>query len=241
MPTFGADPDAPDKGWEERKGPTTKRASNKVFELVKYFGYHRGMRMSQRFCHEDKEILARHFSRRLASGYSPEDLRNMVDKFYSSSYASSEYPALMFCKTDVQEDLSSDSTLLVSDPVIQWLVDGMPSDGPFTDAREVRKAVLLNCDESLLRYPDLVADIIRMDDPEPHLSDRLAALENLLSWNLDGFSVGGAGHLHDSLASIALPKELASKMRSPKMLRRKCDTVREAVASLPVSGSKENW
>ncbi|NDB66116.1 MAG: hypothetical protein EB168_10715 [Euryarchaeota archaeon] len=240
MPTFGADPDAPDKGWEERT-PRTKRASNKVYELVKYFGYHRGMRMSQRFDHEDKSILSRHFSRRLSNGYSPEDLRSMVDRFYSSHYAASDYPALMFCKTEVQEELASEATIAVTDPVTQWLADGMPNDDSLFDSvSDVRKCVLLNCDDSVLRYPEVVADILR-EDYEPHVvTSMLTALESLIAWNLEQ-NDEDSGRLRDELGSISLPKELSSKVRSPKTLRRRCDTVREAVANVPSGKQKETW
>lgn len=240
MPTFGADPDAPDKGWEERS-PRPKRASNKVYELVKYFGYHRGMRMSQRFDHEDKAILSSHFSRRLSNGYSPDALKSIVDRFYSSPYAASEYPALMFCKTEVQEELASETTIEVVDPVTQWLVDGMPNDTSlFESASSVRKCVLLYCDESVLRYPEIVADIIREDYDTDVVSSMLSALESLIAWNLEQ-NDEDSGHLRGELSSISLPTELASKVRSPKTLRRRCDTVREAVANVPAVGKKETW
>lgn len=240
MPTFGADPDAPDKGWEEGKAPA-RRASNKVYELVKYFGYHRSMRMSQRFDHEDKAILSRHFSRRLSNGYSTEALKSMVDRFYQSPYASSEYPALMFCKTEVQEDLASESSLSVTDDVMQWLVDGMPNDTDLFDSpSQVRKYILLYCDESVLRYPELVAEIIRNDYEGPTVTAMLSALEDLILWNLEQ-NDDDAAQLRNELSTIPLPTELASKVRSPKSVRRRCETVREAVTSVPVVGNKEKW
>lgn len=240
MPTFGADPDAPDKGWEEGKAPA-RRASNKVYELVKYFGYHSSMRMSQRFDHEDKAILSRHFSRRLSNGYSAEALKSMVDKFYQSSYSSSEYPALMFCKTEVQEDLASESSLSVTDDVMQWLVDGMPNDTDLFDSpSQVRKYILLYCDESVLRYPELVSAIIRNDYEGATVTAMLSALEDLILWNLEQ-NDEDAGQLRHELSTIPLPPELASKVRSPKSVRRRCETVREAVTSVPVVGNKEKW
>jgi hypothetical protein len=239
MPTFGADPDAPDNGWEERTG-TKKRASNKVYELVKYFGYHRSMRMSQRFGQEDKAILSSNFSRLLSKGFTTDEIKSLVDRFYSSPYSSSEYPALMFCKKEVQEELSAESSVLLADVVAQWLLDGMPNNGPFMDTREVRRAVLLVCDESVLRYPELVVDIIRIDDPEPYLSERLSALEDLISWNL-GDNESGSGQLRDTLSMITLPQELASPVKSPKSMKKKHSTVKQAVLSIKSVTNKERW
>jgi hypothetical protein len=99
---------------------------------------------------------------------------------------------------------------------------------------------VLYCEEALLRYPEVVADILRTDDPEPYTSDRLAALEELIAWNL-GTHERDTGQLHEALASITLPKELASSGRSPKSIRKKHETVKQAIIAIPIRRNKENW
>lgn len=226
-------------GWTDT-APRNRYVSRPVRDLTNYFAYHRHMSMSQRCDEDDKSMLNIFFSRRLKQGFSADILKDVIDRFYQSSAGQTAMPAPLFCTNDVQNELMFDADVTKDDEVLQWLLDGMPSDGPLSDTRETRKAVLLNCDDSLLRYPEVVADILRMDDPEPYLSDRLSALESLIFWNLEN-GAEGTGHLHDALANINLPKELASSGRSPKSIRKKHETVKQAIIAIPIRRNKENW
>jgi len=226
-------------GWTDT-APANRYVSKPVRELTNYFAYHKDMSMSQRCSDDDKSMLNMFFSRKLKQGFTADILKNTIDRFYQSSAGQTGVPAPLFCTNDVQNDLLADADVVKDDEVLQWLLDGMPSDGPLTDSRETRKAVLLNCDEALLRYPEVVADIVRMDDPEPYLSDRLSSLENLIFWNLEN-SEEDAGHLHEALTSIELPKELSSPGRSPKSIRKKHETVKQAIVAIPIRRNKENW
>jgi len=240
MPVFGADPDKPTEYWSDMPTTTTRYVSKPVRELTNYFAYHRHARMSQRCNEEDKARRNMFFSRKLKQGFDAASIKAIIDRFYQSPAGQYEHASALFCKDSVQKELAEDIDIHNNDVILQWLLDGMPSDcTDLTDAREVRKAILLNCDESLLRYPEIVAEIVRVDDPEPYLSQRLSALEDLIFWNL-GNSDEGAGHLHDALASIDLPKELASKGRSPKSIRMKHATVQDAIVKIPVRRTKEN-
>jgi hypothetical protein len=240
MPVFGADPDSPSSVWEDAPPVPRPRGNRIINELLNYFGYHKNMQMSQRFNDQDRAVLANHLSRRLKQGFTVPTLKSMIDRFYQTPAGQSDFPAMLFCKGEVQKSLMVDHDVDKDDPIIQWLLDGMPNDcEALTDPRECRKAVLLNSDESLFRYPDVVASIIALDDPEPYLSERLSALEHLIFWNL-GNNDDDVGHLRDSLANIALPKELASSVRSPKSIRDKHGTVKQAVLAVPTN-KKESW
>lgn len=239
MPTFGADPEENDMGWTDT-APRNQYVSRPVRDLTNYFAYHRDMRMSQRCTDDDKSMLNIFFSRKLKQGFSADILKGVIDRFYQSSAGQTDVPAPLFCTNDVQNELMFDADVTKDDKVLQWLLDGMPNDGLFTDTREVRRAILLHCEDALLRYPEVVADIIRTDDPEPHLSDRLASLEQLIVWNLGTHEID-TGQLRDTLVSITLPKELASPGRSPKSIRKKHETVKQAIVSIPIRRNKENW
>jgi len=239
MPVFGADPEAEDRGWEDVRTSQGVFVSRPVRELTNYFAYHRNTRMSQRCNEEDKSRLNIFFSRKLKQGFDSASIKEIIDRFYQSPAGQHEFASALFCKDDVQKELMEDIDITNNDPVLQWLLDGMPNSGPFTDPREVRKAIMQECVESLLRYPEVVADIIRIDDPEPHLSHRLASLESLILWNLTDDS-GNAGQWQDVLCIITLPKELASRGRSPKSVRLKHGSVKDAVMRIPMRRSKES-
>jgi hypothetical protein len=187
--------------------------------------------MSQKCDDADKAMLNMFFSRELKRGHSSSNLRTIIDRFFQHPAGQSDFPAPLFCKNDIQTELSEDINREHSDPVLQWLVDGMP-DGvdEVADVRAARKSILLYCDEALLRYPDLVAAIVRYTD---HPAEMMEALESLVMWNL-GENDEDAGQLRDVLSKIPLPKELASTGRSPKSVRRKRDSVAQAVVSIPV-------
>lgn len=226
-------------GWTDT-APRNVYVSRPVRELTNYFVYHRNRKLSQRCDDSDKSMLNIFFSRRLKQGFPADTIKDVIDRFYQSPAGQADIPAPLFCKNEVQNELMDDANIVKDDEVLQWLLDGMPSDGPFTAPREMRKAVILHCEDSLLRYPDIVADILRTDDPEPHTSDRLSSLEELVAWNLGTHDVD-TGQLHESLSSISLPKELASSGRSPKSIRKRHETVKQAIIAIPVRRKKETW
>ena len=241
MPVFGADPDQPTNYWSEMPTTQTRYVSKPVRELTNYFVYHKNMRMNQRCTEDDKSRLNIFFSRKLKQGFNSGAIKEIIDRFYQTPAGQHEFASSLFCKDEVQKELTEDIEITSSDPVLQWFLDGMPSNVPFlTDPRESRKAVLLHCDDSLLRYPDVVASILKMDDPEPFLSNRLSALESLVLWNL-GENDEGVDSLHSVLDTIALPQELASRGRSPKSIRRKHPTVQEAIIKIPVRRQQAKW
>ena len=239
MPTFGADPEENDMGWTD--APTRSvYVSKPVRDLTNYFAYHRSMSMSQRCNEDDKSMLNIFFSRRLKQGFSADTLKNIIDRFYQTSAGQTDAPAPLFCTNDVQEDLMVEADVNKDDEVLQWMLDGLPDEGPFTSPREMRRAVLLHCEDALLRYPEIVAEILRTDDPENHTSARLAALEDLIAWNI-GTHDADTGQLQEELSIIPLPKELASPGRSPKSIRKRHETVKQAIVGIPIRRNKENW
>lgn len=239
MPTFGADPDAPEKEWTT-SAPASRYVSKPVRELTNYFAYHKDMKMSQRFNDEDRSIMNIFFSRQLKKGFTPASLRNTVDRFFQSPAGQHEYPARMFAKTEVQQSLNEESYIQIKDPIVQWFIDGMPTRTELFDyPKDVRKCLLLYADESMLRYPDVLADVIRNDWREPVFTNMVTALEDLIRWNLYG--EGDATPLLDTLANISLPDELQTKSRSVSGLRPRRDTVLQAVTSIPRKRPKQEW
>lgn len=238
MPNFGADPDAPHTEWET---PKSRYVSKPVSELTRYFTYHRHMKMSQRCNEEDKTILNVFFSRRLKQGVPSDNLKQLVDRFFQHPAGEHEFPARMFCKTEVQQDLADDILVRSRDPIIQWLVEGMPTDDfIFDQPRDTRKSVLLNCDESIMRYPEVVAEILRRDYREPWNTDLLVALETLVCWNLGKLDADPRQAL-EALCKISLPRELGTERPSPSAVRPRQNTVLEAVLAIPVAKKKEDW
>lgn len=232
MPVFGADPDTPSSVWIEEPARRQPRMNSTVYNLVQYFGYHRHMRMSQRFDGNDRAIIARYCSTKLANGFTSELIKEVIDRFYASPYNSSDFPALMFSKREVQDELLKEVTFVSSDVVLQWIVDGMPDNGPLASPRDMRKAVLLNSDESLHRYPDVVADILRLNLSEEWTSSMLSVLESIIMWILD--EEDRPSDIHSLTRVVLLPEELRNGYKvAPSRLRKKSETVSSAVANVP--------
>lgn len=237
MIIFGADPSLPSKDMPEivTSGPRPRKVLN---ELINYFGYHKGMKMSQRFNETDRAVLGRQFSSLLKNGVTSESLKRMIDLFYSSPHSASGFPALTFTKREVQEELTEQIDVVSSDACANWLVDGMPDDGPFTNSAEMRKAVLLYADDASYRYPDVVASILQLDYTYEETCDLLQQLCDVLSWKLR--ETEDAPEASDLARLVRLPEELDPTKRLPeKSIRRKSTSVRHAFASIPKKRRKE--
>ncbi len=228
MPVFGADPDAPVKEWEEPVRPMAVAPGKSVHGLATYFGYHPQMKMSMRFDNEDRLVLYRYFSRMLKKGYKETDLRSMIDRFYQSWAADSATPAYTFVSNRVQEQLQDGVAVVKDDPVLMWLLDGMPDDGPFEDSREYRKALVVSYDEALHRYPEVVADILRKDYSPQYVSTCVQALNDLIWYHESGEERPDMA----LFSGIPLPEELVSIRR--RKLRPRQPSVAKAIAALPL-------
>lgn len=233
MPVFGADPDSEGSEWEDV--PVQQRyVSKPVKDLTNYFAYHRNMRMSQRFSDSDRSMLNILFSRRLKQGFSPDSLRSLIDRFYQLPESQADYPAPMFCKSDVQSNLIDDAKVVHRDATLNWLLEGMPNTFSHDIAPGViRKYITLYSDQSMLRYPDVISEIIKRNTDSESLEEQLIALESLIEWNL-GSTDYSVTELHATLSGVPLPTELRSKVRSPKSLRKQHRTVAEAVIFVPM-------
>lgn len=241
MITFGSDPDTPSKVWEEVQdsGARQFRPRKEINVLINYFGYHKNMRMSQRFNETDRAVLARYFSLMLKKGVTHDALVHMVDLFYSSPHSHSACPALTFTKHEVQDELIEEIDMVAPNPCMEWLIQGMPDDGPFTDTPSMRKAVLLYADEIVYRYPDVVADILQLDESFERTSDLLDQLSNIVAWVLRE-----TDDLRDSIdihAAIDMPPELTTEKRlTQNRIRRKAQTVKRAFTSIPAK-KRQAW
>ena len=210
MMVLGADPDVEPNAWPEPVAVPFMRPD--VYELTSYFSYHNGMRMSQRNDDADKMILARLFSMRLHQGYTMDSLKGMVDRFYQSYAKDYVLPALAFASKQMQNTLTREAEVVKDDPVLKWLLDGMPDVGPFTEPKEMRRAVLTSSTEFTHRYPDLLADVLRVDDTPEGTVSRLAAAE--FEWT--------------------------RSLKSVKDARPRYDTMQQAIAAIPID-KKVNW
>ena len=232
MPVFGADPDDDVKAWSEYEGHFVRRyVSKPVGGLTNYFGYHPKMTMSQIFNDEDKTALNAYFSRKLKQGVTEGSLKKIVDRFWQSWAADSQRPAYLFLSNKVQQPLLKEAEIVKDDPVLEWMLDGMPNNGPFEDPAAMRKTVLVYANEGPLRYPEVVADILRGDlGSEHHL---LMSLEDVIDEKLN--PRGGLHYAHLA-RRVSLPAELTG----PGKIRPRYDTVQEAIANIPLH-KKLEW
>jgi len=209
--------------------------SKPVWSLVSYFSYHKGMKMSQRNDDTDKVILGRTLSRRLDQGYTPESLKGMIDRFYQSYGKDYSLPALAFVSKPMQEKLTHEADVVKDDPILQWLLNGMPDRGPFDEPREMRKAVILAGD-AINRYPDVVADILRIEGTYAATSSRLAFLDQVIGTKINRGGHTPMGFPDDVIFPVArlLPPEL----RGAGPIRPRHDTVQAAIAALPIKRSR---
>lgn len=235
MPVFGADPDSETSIWEEDTHFVRRYVSKPVSALTQYFGYHPKMKMSQVFNDEDKTVLNAYFSRKLKQGVTEASLRKIVDRFWLSWGGDTDRPAYSFTSNKVQQSLMALMDVIKDDPVLEWLLDGMPSNGPFEDANEMRKVVTRHAVEGLFRYPDVVADVVRVDNGNE--ATLLEDLEDLILIKLGDAEAHERGVNYGFLAQrSALPKELTGAGK----VRPRQETVSAAIASIPMS-KKVEW
>jgi len=227
--TFGADPDKEDKPWEDSRSTTPQAYRGRVGSLVNAFAYHKNLKMSQRMEAEDKAILAGFFSRKIKAGVSVSTLRLLIDRFYSSSFSSTSFPAKVFVSSDAQTSLSSDIDVEHNDPYLDWLLAGMPTSETIDDSDYLRKLMLIESDQGLLRYPDVVATCIRVGKGSSAIASMIIALEDLIRWNLGEEEVRPDVSL---LSKVGLPPELATNRRSPMLLRPPAPNVKQAIMRL---------
>jgi hypothetical protein len=237
MTVLGADPDAPERVWNDEI--PVFYGSPQVMRLVNQFAYHPPIIMSQRCNERDKSIVGHFISTRLRQGFTVRALEKMVDRFYQMWGADSDTPAYAFVSQKVQDVLSLDLELIQTDPYLEWLLEGMPDRPLFDDSAEVRKAVLLTGSELTHRYPDVVASVIRLQAGYNTTLVMLKAAEHLVHWNLGTGDVDP--NIRDLLRRIELPKELASRRRSPASIRNKGETIRQSIGNIPVGKRQREW
>lgn len=237
MVVLGADPDAPVKEWEEETAH--QRFNPRTIGLVHHFGYHRNMKMTQRFSDFDKKILSSHFSKMLKRGYSQAAIKEMTNTFWQSWGADYDTPATAYVSTAMQEKLTADVDISTTDLYMEWLVQGMPDNGPVDDPSHIRQAIVLASTDLTHRYPDVVAEIAKINRGYSTSRRLIIAADQLIRWNLGeeipDFEIYDT---LDDLSKIALPPELRTSTRSPSRIRRKWDRLSQAVAHVPIARKK---
>lgn len=235
MTVFGADPDVPARNWDD---VPVFYCSPQVLRLVNRFAYHPPIIMSQRWNELDRSIIGHFIATRLRQGFTVRALEKMVDRFYQMWAGDSDIPSYAFVSTKVQDVLSSELELVQTDQFLEWLLEGMP-DGPlFDEPADIRKAVLLTSSELTHRYPDVVADVLRLRSGYNSTLVMLKAAEHIVQWNLGMEEVDP--NVRDLLKRIDLPKELASRRRSPAALRTKKETMRQSIGMIPVGKKQQH-
>jgi hypothetical protein len=238
MVVLGADPDAPAKedDWEELP---SQRFNPRTVGLVHHFGYHPYMRMSQRFNDFDKKILSRTFNLLMKRGYSSSAIREMIDTFWQSWGAGYDEPAVAFVSSTMQEKLTAEVPISTDDIYMEWLVQGMPDNGPVDDPSHIRQAIVLASTDLTHRYPDVVAKIAKLDRGYSISRRLIVSADQLVRWNLgEDIPDFDIYETLDVLGKIDLPPELKTSTRSPSRIRRKWDRLSQAVAHVPIPRKK---
>ncbi len=237
MVVLGADPDAPVKNWEEYA--EVQRFNPRTAGLVHHFGYHPNMKMTQRFDDFDKKILSGHFSKMLKRGYSQLALKEMINKFWQSWGAEYDTPATAFVSTAMQEKLTADVEISSTDMFMEWLVQGMPDDGPVDDPSHIRQAIVLASTDLTHRYPDVVAEIAKTNRGYQFTRRLIISSDQLIRWNLgEDIPDFDVYDTLDLLERLDLPPELRTSSKSPSRIRRKWDRLSQAVAHVPIARKK---
>lgn len=240
MVVLGADPDAPAKSEDWDEFPAHQRYNPRTAGLIHHFGYHPNMKMSQRFNDFDKKILSGHFSLMLRRGYSQLVLKEMINRFWQSWGAEYDTPATAYVSKAMQDKLTADVVPTDLDKYMEWLVNGMPDDGPLDDPSHIRQAVVLASTDLTHRYPDVVAEIIKLNRGFSVSRQLIIAADQLIRWNLGedvpDFDVYEA---LDTLSRIELPSELRTSVKSPASIRPKRDRLAQAVAHVPIPRKKK--
>lgn len=250
MPVLGADPDVEYKEFPEFT--PTLFMSRPVRGLVDYFAYHRGMKMLQRCNDTDRAILGRFFKQSLGRGYTESTLKSMTDKFWQSWGGDTDVPALSFVSSEMQDKLQQERKIsderpevdetgdveikarmtkhVFDDKYLKWLFEGMPDTG-IEGAREYRKLVVIHSKGLELRYPEVVADILRLERSEKWTIGALRYVNDLVQWNLGEIDDAPDGADYDW--HLDLPGELATKRQTKSKIRVKRATINRAIASMP--------
>lgn len=241
MVTLGSDPHK-SRDWTEyevRRSPKKEHrttTNRDLYDLVNYFAYHPHMKMSQRMNDTDKMVLATFLSKKLDVGVTVASLKSMMDKYYQSWGADSECPALTFVSTKMQEKLTSEGMVVIAgDPVLTWLLDGMPDDGPFDDPKALRKAVLLRGGDLSVRYPSLLAEILYARMSLEDTEDMLEQLNDLVRWNLGDKNVSVDPHSYRYKhigRHVNIPAKLLGRHPKPTAVAKAYPSVAIAAANI---------
>lgn len=222
---LGADPDAKAKDWPDDPTPRQfqGRVSPPIRRLLDHFCYHRGMTMSMRCDDQDKSILGRYFAKKTSQGFTEASLVRLVDRFWQSWGSEYDKPALAFVSSKMQDKLIHEAEVVKDDPILTWMLDGMPDRGPFEDSREMRKAVLLAGD-CVNRYPDVVASVLAVEGTLEATRERLNLLDTLVATKLSRGSLSYAS---------SLARHLPDELQGPGSLRPLQPTLQLAIANIP--------
>jgi hypothetical protein len=239
MPVLGADP-ATTHVHKER---TTNVRNYDLFRLSDYLLHHPHAHVMQHPPrHEHGQIALRTVARLFRRGYSYQQIRSAIDKFYARYSEFTSNPVYLFTSNSVLQELFAGDRVATTDPVLQYIADGFVRGSldlfwHEDDDDDIRKAIMVTGSELVYRYPDVVAlSIAEHHDDMATLREQVRLISSVLHWNLgdaDDFDVQA---ILDRIV-VPLPRELSTAMRSPQSIRPPQQTLSAAVAQVTQKAS----
>lgn len=221
---LGADPE------EEKEEVLTadnskKKTRPEINDLASYFVYHPGSVMSHSYTQTDMQALRRHLRLLFDGGLTRLSVKKMIDQFFVNyKSSSSDSPVYMFASRSVQTSLMSMTGIQLdthTDPVLLFMINDFSREGltlPWSADMDscVKDTVIMHAMEICYRYPELVAEVIKMfsdDLKDCAFRSSLDSLTSLIRW-YTGEEDGDPKEIRYSLSSLNLPKELQANRRA---------------------------
>lgn len=202
-----------------------KQRKPEVDSLVSYFIHNKKILMTHTLTEQDRQIVRKTIRLLLDGGLTNVTIRLMMEKFFSNdNFIQAESPVLMFASQKVQKMLMDAVGIQLdtyTDPVLMFMVNDFNRDDlslpwEVSSDETLREAIIMHGMEICYRYPEVVADMVRMyadDFGNPSFIKSLDALNALVRWHT-GDEAGNPADLRCFIPSITLPKELLSDKKS---------------------------
>lgn len=219
---FGADPE--EQKVSEFEGPKKRKPRPEINDLASYFVYHPGSVMSHTYTTTDVQALRRHLRLLFDGGLTRESIRKMIDQFFVNYKSSSESPVYMFASKSVQTSLMSMTGIQLdtqTDPVLMFMVNDFNRDGlslPWAEELDdrLKDIIIMHAMDICYRYPELIAEAIKVFSDDFTNRDFLVSLDaltSLIRW-YTGEEDGDPKEIRYSLSFLNLPQELQDDRRS---------------------------
>jgi hypothetical protein len=231
---LGADPDVTVSDWDDDDGQVT-RAPGWIYDapmrdMVNTFAYHPRMRMDQRCNDDDKTVVARWVNRKRKQGYTDDQIKRAINRFFQSFASEYGEPAFAIASNTLQDRIFDlEDRITSDDPLTDWLLKGMPDDGPLDDCRGTRSLILMRGGKAVRMYPDAVIKILALPSRTRWKERLLVSLNLIIDWNLgQEVNSGMLMSAQDDIDYLDPPSELLSKVCGG--MREEHKSMHEAIA-----------